>query len=282
MRTLRILLALVPAALSACAGQPVGESPIEAAQRRLPKEMPLIVAEGCYYRRNLLAFNHYLKVESRELAKEGAQDLIAAFKEKGVPIQSFAVPLMCASSLPPRLDDKEGRFAESIEKEEPVEKLKFPIALNEVVGQDQTLKAAYEKLFAPCDYKRYRKEDLYDCPLLKPEEATLLKARLKTGYVLALSIAADRASAAHKTSTFTFGLLLGVISFPEDAATARVRLIDLTTGNLVWSSFPGEFSGDELSSVYYTEAGSRSRYDELEVKKGWAKRMIKSLFEKQR
>ena len=278
-----LLLCLV-LLMAGCASVPKGESPIEQAQRRMPKEPPLIVAEGCLYYRNLLDYNHYLKAESRLLAGDGARALIAAFKEKGVAISQFAVPLMCASPLPPRATDKQGRVAESLQKEQPAPLTPFPIAYYDAVKGDATLQAAYEKLYAPCDWQAYRKQKLYECPLLSPEQAALLKARLKTSYVVALSLGGDRASPLHKTGSFAFGLLLfGFINVPGDDATARIRLISLDTGALVWSSFEDEFNGAEPSDLYYELGeGGKAANRELLVDKGWEQRLLKPLFAKQR
>ena len=268
---------------SACASLPTGESPIEQAQRRLPKESALVVAEGCFYYRNLLDFNHYLKEESRTLASDGARALIAAFKDFGVRLSQFAVPLMCASPLPPRADDVDGRVAESLEKEMPAPLTPFPVAYFDAVGNDPALKAAYIKLFGECDSKAYKSQRLYECPLLSAEQAALLKARLKTSYVIALSLGGDRASPMHKTGSFAFGLLLGFLSVPSDEATARIRLVNLDNGSLVWSSFPAEFEGAKPSDLQYDIGeGGQARHDELRVRKGWEKKLLKPLFARQR
>lgn len=282
-RCQQLPIAILSLLASACAHVPVGESPIEQAQRRLPKESALVVAEACFYYRNLLDFNHYLKEESRTLAADGARSLIAAFKDYGVSLSQFAVPLMCASPLPPRSNDKDGRVAESLEKEESSPVTAFPIPYAEVVKNDAVLKAAYEKLFAECDWHSYKKSTLYECPLLSAEQAALLKSRLKTSYLVALSLGGDRASPMHKTGSVAFGLLLGFINVPSDEATARVRLINLDTGALVWSSFPAEFEGTSPADLYYRVGeGGEARYEDLKVRKGWEKKLLKPLFAKQR
>jgi len=275
-------LLLMPLLLQACASLPPGEVPIEEAQRRMTKEPPVLVADGCLYRRNLMSFNHYIVEDSRELGRDGAKELIAGFKEYGVDMRQFVVPVMCATPMPPRGDDKEGRVSMSEDTQSVAVKKTFPEPLSPAVAKDAALFAAYTQLFAPCDDARYRKENRYDCPLLTPEQAALLKTRLKTSYIVALSVAGDRASPANRTAGVMFGLLLGFINIPTDAGTARVRVVNLDTGNLIYSSFVGEFRGQSPSDIYYDIGGGRSRYEDLKIDEKWVKRMIKPLFEKQR
>lgn len=269
--------------LSACAALPVGQVPIEEAQSRMPKEPPVIVADGCLYRRNLASFNHYIVEDSRKLGADGARELIAGFKEYGgVDISQFVVPLMCATPMPPRGDDKEGRLSATEETQSVAALKRFPEPLNAAVAGDAKLLAAYTQLFGACDDRRYRKENRFDCPLLSPEQAALLKARLKTSYLVALSVGGDRASPANRGAGVMFGLLLGFINVPGDEGTARVRLVNLDTGNLVYSSFVGDFRGQSPSDIYYDIGGGRSRYEDLKITDRWVKRMVKPLFEKQR
>lgn len=279
----RLLTLLSALSLGACASLPVGEVPIEEAQRRMVAEPPVLVADGCLYRRNLASFNHYLTEDSRTLAQDGAKEVIAGFKEYGgVGIKQFVVPLMCATDMPPRGEDAEGRIALNEATESLTVKKTFPQALTPTVEADAALLAAYSQLFAACDDERYRKEDRYDCPLLKPAQAALLKARLKTSHLVVLSVGGDRSSAANRTAGMVFGLLLGFINIPGDEGTARVRLVNLDSGNLVYSSFPGEFRGQSPADIYYDIGGGRSRYDDLRITEDWVKRMVKPLFAKQR
>lgn len=283
MKNLRLAFSLLPLLLVGCAALPITEVPIEEAQRRMAAEPPVLVADGCLYRRNLASFNHYLTEESRTLAQDGAKEVIAGFKEYGgVSIKQFVVPLMCATDMPPRGEDKEARIALSEATAQIVVKKPFPQALTPSVEKDTVLREAYTQLFGACDDARYRKEDRYDCPLLKPEQAALLKARLKTSHLVVLSVGGDRSSPANRTAGLMFGLLLGFINIPGDEGTARVRLVNLDTGNLVYSSFPGEFRGQSPSDIYYDIGGGRSRYDDLRITDDWVKRMVKPLFEKQR
>mgnify|MGYP001795228582 CR=1 FL=1 len=70
---------------------------------------------------------------------------------------------------------------------------------------------------------------------------------------------------------------------PEDGATARVRLVKLDEGTLVWSSFPAEFEGTSPGDQFYDIGeGGKARYEALKVRKGWEKKLIKPLFDKQR
>ena len=282
MKALLPLVALC--LLSACAGMPeVKETPIEEAQRRMVKEPPVLVADGCLYRRYLTSFNHYLVKESRTLAEDGAKEAIAAFKEYGgVSIRQQVVPLMCATDMPPRAEDLKGYISPEMDsKVEAVEKA-FPEPLNDVVAKDDALRAAYLQLYTACDDERYRKEKRFDCPLLKPEQAALLKGRLKSPYAVALSVGGDRASAANRTASVMFGLLLGFINIPGDEGTARVRLVNLETGNLVYSSFDGDFRGQAPSDVFFDVGGGRSRFEDLRITENWVERMVKPLFERQR
>ena len=108
LKRLRHLLLLLPPALQlgGCAAIPPVETPIEAAQRRLPMEPPVLVAEGCLCRRNLTDFNHYLRAESRQLAEDGAREVIAELKDVlGIAVAKQVIPLMRASPLPPRGED---------------------------------------------------------------------------------------------------------------------------------------------------------------------------------
>lgn len=277
------LLSLPALLLVACATIPPAETPVEAAQRRLPREPPVLVAEGCLYRRNLTDFNHYLRAESLQLAEDGGKEVIAELKDThGIVIGRRVVPLMCASPLPPRGEDQEGRVAPSLAQEQPVEKLKFPVSLHAALAADTELRAAYARLFEACDHRRYRTEKLYECPLLEAAQAALLKARLKAPYVLALSIAGESASPANRGGVMMLGLLLGFIGIPGDEATARLRLISLETGALVWSSFEAEFAGRSPAGVYYDLDGGSSRYQELRIDQRWVSRLLKTLFEPQR
>lgn len=275
-------LLLLSFSLAGCATLPRGEVPIEEAQRRMPKELPVLVADGCLYKRNLTSFNHYLIAESRQLAKDGATELMAGFKAYGVPMSQYVVPLMCAASMPPRSEDKEGRIAESDSNQDNAVKKTFPQPLNQAIAKDEKLLAAYTQLFVACDDEKYRKEKRYDCPLLTPEQATLLKSRLKSPYAVVLSMGGDRASAANRTAGVMFGLLLGAVIIPGDEGTARVRVVNLETGNLIYSSFPGEFKGQSPGDIYYDIGGGRSRYEDLKITENWVERMIKPLFAKQR
>lgn len=277
-----LLLALLPLALlGGCASRPVSESPVEEAQRRLPKEPPVLVADGCLYRRNLAYLNHYIIDESRALATQGAQEVIAGFKEHGgVLIKQQVVPVMCATQMPPRGDEKGGRISQSEDTQHIAKSLTFPEPLSPVVENNTALFAAYTQLFGDCDDQRYRKERRYDCPLLTPEQAALLKARLKTSYLVALSVGGERYSAANRSAGAVFGLLFGAINIAGDAGTARVRLVNLDTGNLVYSSYPSEFRGATPADLSGFDGGSGS--SSLAITDNWVKRMVKPLFEKQR
>jgi hypothetical protein len=95
--------------LAGCASLPMGESPIEEAQRRMVAEPPVLVADGCLYRRYLTSYNHFLIKESRTLGEDAAKEVIEGFKAFGnVSIRRLTVPLMCATDMPPRGQDKEG------------------------------------------------------------------------------------------------------------------------------------------------------------------------------
>lgn len=268
--------------LAGCAGRPIAETPIEQAQRRLPAEPPVVVAEGCLYHRNLLSFNHYLQAESRQLAEDGARELLAELAQRGIRVTRFSTPLMCASPLPPRGEDREGRVAPDLARGAEVSKQRFPVALNPSLTDDEALRAAYAQLFGGCEHERYRRENLYECPLLSPDQSRRLRARLKAPYVMALSVAGDRASAANRGSAVALGLLLGFLNIPEDEAQIRIRLINLETGALVWSSFEAEFRGVSPSGVFLDIDGASSRYDDLRLTEDWAERMLAPLFEKQR
>jgi len=274
---LSLALALL---LSGCASLPPGESPLEAAQRRLPAEPPLLVAEGCLYQTNLLYLPHYLREESRKLAADGADELIAAMKEHGVDIRKKVVPLICASELPPRGDDKEGRLSASEAQQDAATLETFPISISTALDQDSALKAAYGQLFEACDDQRYRRERLWECPLLKPEQAARLKARLKSPYLLLLSIAGERSSVASRSGGALLGFLLGGVSISKDAGYARIRLVNLETGGLVWSSFEADFRGISPSGRDF--GGAPVSYGELSLTDDWTRRMLRSLFAKQR
>ena len=275
-----IALLLPSLLLGACATTPPPEVPIEEAQRRLPAEPPVLVADGCLYRRNAFYLDHYIIDESRDLATQGAKEVMAGFKEYGkVDIRQFTVPLMCATEMPPRGDVKGGRIAESLGKEAEAKSLTFPEPLNAAIAGDEPLMAAYTQLFGACDDARYRKERPYDCPLLKPEQAALLKARLKTSYVVALSVGGERLSNSNRTAGVMFGLLLGGLGIGRDEAVARVRLVNLDTGNLVYSSYPSEFNGRTPADLGEL-GGSGSRA--LAIDEQWVRRMVRPLFEKQR
>ncbi len=277
----RLAVLLLLAALGGCATTPIAEVPIEEAQRRLVKESPVLVADGCLYRRNLLYLNKFLIDESRELGEQGAKEVIAGFKEYGgVEISQFVVPVMCATEMPPRGDVKGGRISQNEASQDNEGKsLTFPEPLSPAVEKDVALFAAYTQLFGDCDDKRYRKERRYDCPLLKPEQAALLKARLKTSYIVALSVGGERFSAANRSAGVLFGLLLGGINIAGDEATARVRLVNLDTGNLVYSSYPSEFRGSTPADLGGFESSGAGK---LQITDNWVKRMVKPLFEKQR
>lgn len=274
------LLLVSPFGLVGCATVPQPEVPIEEAQRRLRVEPPVLVADGCLLRRNAFYLNHYIIDESRELATQGAKEVIAGFKEfGGVSIRQFSVPLMCATDMPPRAEEKGGRIAASVGKEAEGQSLTFPEPLQPAVAQDPALLAAYSQLFGDCDDARYRKERRYDCPLLTPEQATLLKSRLKASYVVALSVGGERLSNSNRTAGVLFGLLLGGLNIGRDEAVARVRLVNLDTGNLVYSSYPSEFNGRTPADISEL-GGSGSRA--LTIDERWVKRMVQPLFEKQR
>lgn len=273
------LLSLV--VLAGCVNVPVvSEVPIEEAQRRLPKEPPVLVADGCLYRRNLAYLNHFIIDESRELATQGAKEVMAGFKEYGgVNITQLVVPVMCATAMPPRGEEKGGRISQSETTQDKAQSLLFPEPLNPIVAKDAPLLEAYTQLFGDCDDKRYRKERRYDCPLLKPEQAALLKARLKTSYLVAVSVGGERYSTANRSAGAVFGLLFGAINIAGDSGTARVRLVNLDTGNLVYSSYPSEFNGQTPEDVGSLGGSGSSR---LQITDNWVKRMVKPLFEKQR
>ncbi len=241
----------------------------------------MLVADGCLYRRNAFYLNHFIIDESRELGEQGAKEVIAGFKEHGqVTIKQFVVPVMCATEMPPRGDQKGGRISQSENTQDKANSLTFPEPLSPAVASDEPLLAAYTQLFGDCDDKRYRKERRYDCPLLKPEQAALLKARLKASYIVALSVGGERLSTGNRTAGVVFGLLLGSINIGNDADTARVRLVNLDTGNLVYSSYPSEFNGQTPEDLDGFNGGSGLR--SLEITDNWVKRMVKPLFEKQR
>ncbi len=272
---------LTLAMLAGCATLPPTEVPIEEAQRRLVKEAPVLVADGCLYRRNMLYLNHFIIDESRTLAEEGAKEVIAGFKEYGgVAIKQFVVPVMCATEMPPRGDEKGGRISDSEDTQDKAKSLTFPEPLIAAIANDEPLLAAYTQLFGDCDDRRYRKEKRYDCPLLKPEQAALLKTRLKTSYLVALSVGGERLSTANRSAGVVFGLLLGAINIVGDAGTARVRLVNLDTGNLVYSSYPSEFNGQTPADLDGFAGGSGA--SSLQITENWVKRMVKPLFEKQR
>lgn len=268
---------LLATLLAGCAALPVGEVPIEEAQRRLPKEPPVVVADGCAYNRNLVYLNAFLTAESRDLGQQGAKEVIEGLKAFGVNSKQLTVPIMCATEMPPREDAKGGLIADNIDSVKTAKSLYFPLPLNDTVAKDEPLFHAYEQLFGNCDDKAYRKQKRYDCPLLKPVQAALLKARLKTSYVLALSVGGQKLSTANRTAGAVFGLLLGAINIGADEGTARIRLVNLDTGNLVYSSFPADFSGDTPAD----SLGS-GRAGDLRIDEKWVKRMLKPLFEKQR
>lgn len=281
MRMKRPLALLPLTLLVGCASLPPAEAPIEEAQRRLKLEAPVLVADGCLYRRNLAYLNHFIIDESRELAAQGAQEVIAGFKEYGgVLIKQQVIPVMCATEMPPRGTEKGGRISQSEATQDQAKSLTFPEPLKATVENDAALLAAYTQLFGDCDDKRYRKENRYDCPLLKPEQASLLKGRLKASYVVALSVGGERLSTANRSAGAIFGLLFGSISIGSDSGTARVRLVNLDTGNLVYSSFPSEFRGSTPADLDGFQVGSGA--GSLAITDNWVKRMVKPLFEKQR
>lgn len=273
-----LLLLALTLLLAGCASLPPGESPLEAAQRRLPAEPPLLIAEGCLYQTNLLYLPHYLREESRKLAADGAQELVVAMKEQGIPIRQQVLPLICASELPPRGEAREGRLSASAKQQDVATLEQFPISISAALDQDSALKAAYGQLFAACDDQRYRRERLWECPLLKPEQAALLKARLKVPYVLLLSIAGERSSAASRTGGALLGFLLGGLAISTDQGYARLRLVSLETGGLVWSSFEPEFNGVSPSGESFGVSNNAS----LRLTDDWTRRMLKTLFAKQR
>jgi len=274
---------MVAACLSACATTPSPESPIERAQRELRQTPPVLVAEGCLYYRVLLGFNHYLQAESRSLARDASKRVAAELGSYGVSPKHFAAPLMCASSLPPRALDAKGLVAARDGAPHSSEAVAFPIAFDASLAQDATLVAAYQQVFAACDSDRYRRERRYDCPLLGEAQAALLRKRLATDYLLALSVGGDHASAAHKTGTVGLGLLLGYISIPRNQATARLRLVDLRSGHLVWSSFSDEFIGRDPGRLRYEIGeGGKAAERTLIVREGWEKKLLKTLFAAQR
>lgn len=276
------LFAWLALLLAGCVTAPIAESPLEAAQRRLPAEPPLLVAEGCLHQRNLFYLAHYLREESRQLADDGAKELVAAMAGHGIVIRQKTVPLICASELPPRGEDREGRLSVN-EKQQDVATLEsFPISLSPALDGDAALKAAYGALFGPCDAVRYRRERLYECPLLKPEQAALLKARLKVPYLLLLSIAGERDSVASRAGGALLGFLLGGMSISTDQATARIRLVSLDSGALVWSSFEAEFRGVSPSGDSGGFDSGITSYGALKLTDDWTERMLKSLFAKQR
>ena len=267
--------------LQACVTKaPIPEVPIEEAQRRMPKEPPVVVADGCLYRRNLAYLNHFIIDESRELGSEGAKEVMAGFKEYGgVEIKQFVVPVMCATRMPPRGDEKGGRISQSESTQDKAKSLTFPEPLSPVVENDAALFAAYTQLFGDCDDKRYRKEKRYDCPLLTTEQASLLKSRLKTSYVVAVSVGGERYSAANRSAGAVFGLLFGAINIAGDAGTARVRLVNLDNGALVYSSYTRDFNGEAPADF---SSGGGAGLNSIEINETWVKRMVKPLFEKQR
>jgi len=65
----------------------------------------------------------------------------------------------------------------------------------------------------------------------------------------------------------------------RDEAVARVRLVNLDTGNLVYSSYPSEFNGRTPADLGEL-GGSGSRA--LAIDEQWVRRMVRPLFEKQR
>lgn len=262
--------------LAGCAARPeIPETPIEEAQRRMPNEPPVIIADGCMYNRNLIYNNDFLMKESKELGQQGAKELIEGFKRYGVTIKQLAVPIMCATEMPPRGEEKGGLIATNIDTVSTAKSYYFPIPLNDTVGKDEPLFKAYEQLFGPCDDKKYRKEKRYDCPLLKPEQAALLKSRLKTSYVVALALGGEKLSTANRSAGAIFGLLLGSINIGGDAGTALMRVVNLETGNLIYSSFPGEFRGDSAGDSSLDSA-------DLRIDEKWVERIVKPLFAKQR
>ena len=275
----KIIVPLLTLLLSACATAPIPETPIEEAQRRMPTETPVLVADGCLYRRNLAYLNHFIVDESRELGQQGAKEVMAGFKEFGVDIKQFVVPVMCATKMPPRGTEKGGRISQSESTQDKAESLTFPEPLSSLIANDAPLFAAYGQLFDDCDDQRRRKEKRYDCPLLKPEQAALLKSRLKTSYIVAVSVGGERVSTANRSAGAVFGVLFGFINIAGDAGVARVRLVNLDTGGLVYSSFSGDFSGRSPADFDGNGGGGTSS---MQIDEKWVKRMVKPLFEKQR
>ena len=279
----KFALLLLPLLLQACATRPeLAEVPIEEAQRRMVKEPPVLVADGCLYRRNLAYVNQFIIDESRTLAEDGAKEVIEGFKKYGnVSIKQKVVPVMCATEMPPRGIEKGGSIAPSSDKPNEGKSLTFPEPMSPVVEGNAELFAAYTKLYGDCDEKRYRKERRYDCPLLSPEQAALLKSRLKTSYVVALSVGGEKLSTANRSAGVVFGLLFGAINIGGDLGTARVRLVNLDTGALVYSSFLGDFQGNSAADSG-SGFGNRSSVDALLINEKWVEKMVKPLFEKQR
>ncbi|MES2683099.1 MAG: hypothetical protein V4650_06220 [Pseudomonadota bacterium] len=275
----KIIVPLLTLLLSACATKPIPETPIEEAQRRMPAEPPVVVADGCLYRRNLAYLNHFIIDESRDLGQQGAKEVMAGFKEFGVDIKQFVVPVMCATKMPPRGDEKGGRISQSESTQDKAESLTFPEPLSPLIANDAALFAAYGQIFDDCDDKRRRKEKRYDCPLLKPEQAALLKSRLKTSYIVAVSVGGERVSTASRSAGALFGVFLGFINIAGDAGVARVRLVNLDTGALVYSSFTGDYNGQSPADLD-SNGGGGSRG--MQIDERWVKRMVKPLFEKQR
>ena len=279
---LRITCAALAVLLAGCATRPITESPLEAAQRRMPAEPPLLVAEACLFQTNLLYLPHFLREESRKLAEDGSQELIVAMKARGVDIRRRTVPLMCASELPPRGEEEKGRVSERVTEQDVATLETFPVGLIPALEQDAPLKAAYARLFEPCDDRRYRREQLYECPLLSSEQAALLKARLKVPYVLAFSLGGEKTSAASRGAGALLGFVLGGIGIAPDRAWVRVRLVSLETGGLLWSSFEAEFRGISPSGNDFAFDGSGSGSSDTQLTDDWADRRTKKLFAKQR
>lgn len=281
--TLRITCAALAALLLAgCATTPIAESPLEAAQRRMPAEPPLLVAEACFYQTNLLYLPHFLREESRKLAADGSLELIVAMKARGVDIRRLTVPLMCASELPPRGEEKKGRVSASAAAQDVATLETFPVGLIPALDQDTALKAAYAKLFEPCDDRRYRRERLYECPLLSTEQAALLKTRLKVPYVIAFSLGGEKTSAASRGAGALLSFLLGGIGMSPDRAWVRVRLVSLESGGLLWSSYAPEFRGISVSGNDFAFDGAVSGSGDTQLTDDWADRRTKGMFAKQR
>lgn len=274
--------ALAAVLLSGCATTPVTESPLEAAQRRMPAEPPLIVAEACLFQTNFFYLPHFLREESRKLAEDGSQELVVAMKARGVNVRQRTVPLMCASELPPRGEEEKGRVSERVSEQDVATLETFPVSLIAALDKDAPLKAAYAKLFEPCDDRRYRRERLYECPLLSPEQASLLKTRLKVPYVLAFSLGGEKASPASRGAGAMIGVLLGGFGISPDRAWVRVRLVSLESGGLIWSSYAPEFRGVSPSGNDFAFDGSGSGAGDTQLTDDWADRRTKGMFAKQR